>query len=163
MKDVFAIYENCKGKLQNLGIETGEIKRVKVNTRAVSRWGRCKKVSYDMYEIEISAVLLQDDVDDKGAETTMLHELLHSCEGCMNHGAKWKALANKVNAAYGYNIKRNTSSDEKGVKDNIVKKAKHKIVCQKCGKEIYRMRASNLTKYPTLYSCMCGGDFKVEY
>ena len=166
MKDIQMIYENCKEKLNDIGIQTGEIKCVTINTRAIRRWGRCKRVFHygrEMYEIEISSRLLEDFVDDKATEDTMMHELLHSCEGCMNHGTKWKQLANKVNCQYGYNIKRTTSSEEKAVDDIRPIKAKYKIICTKCGHVGYRMKACKLTKYPSHYLCSCGGKLKVEY
>ena len=169
MKDVHMIYENCKQKLDDLSIRTGVIKCVKVNSRAKKRWGRCIRVNsiyYDnMFEIEISSRLLEDNVSDKATETTMLHELIHTCPGCMNHGAEWKRIANRVNRAYGYNIKRITSEEEKGVESIDVKRiAKHKFVCEKCGKEVYRQRESNFTKCYWKYCCAtCNGNFRKEY
>ena len=168
MKDIQTIYENCIQMIEDLGIKPGVIKSVKVNTRAAKRWGCCKTVKTvygTMYNIEISYQLLADNVDDKAAETTMLHEILHTCKYCQNHGAEWKRLAEKVNKAYGYDIKRCTSAEEKGIE--VVKsevKPKHKIVCTKCGAEIYRQRDSKLTMYPYNFTCgRCGGDLRKEY
>ena len=165
MKNVHYIYETCKEMLDDLNIETGNIINIKVNTRAQKRWGRCKRVPtpYGIsYEIEISSSLLSDDLDDEPAENTMIHELLHSVDGCMNHGAKWKSLADKVKKKYGYDIKRCTSAEEKGVDTSV--KAKHKIVCTKCGHVGYRMRESKVTKHPEWFACgVCGGNLKLEY
>lgn len=163
MKDIQMLYENCKSKLDHLGIKTGVVKCVKVNNRA-ARWGRCRRIvsaSTYIYEIEISGRLLDDNVDDKAAETTMIHELLHTCNFCLNHGAEWKRLAEKVNKAYGYNIKRTTSAEEKGVED--IRK-KYAVVCEKCGTETTRMKMSNLIKHPEFYvCCRCGGNLKRLY
>ena len=58
-----------------------------------------------------------------GLKNTIIHELLHTCVGCMNHKAKWKFYADKVNRAYGYDdIKRTSTADEKGVKEVIRKR-----------------------------------------
>ena len=168
MKDVQAIYFNCRKMIEDLGIKPGIVKSVKVNTRAKRRWGCCKITktgSTPTYTIEISYRLLLDEVDDKVTEDTMLHEILHTCKFCFNHGAEWKRLANKVNKAYGYDIKRCTSSEEKGIKEvKAEAKPKHKVVCTKCGAEVYRKKDSKLIKYPHMFCCAkCGGDFRKEY
>lgn len=161
MKDLDMLYDNCKTKLDDINIQCGTIVGVTTNSRSKRRWGRCTHLSTGGFKIEISTQLLNDDVPDIAAETTMIHELLHTCKGCQNHGTEWKRLANKVNKAYGYNITRTTSAEEKGVSQEVI--MKHKIVCQSCGKEIYRMRESKLTKYTNLYMCTCGGNLKKIY
>ena len=163
MKDIQKIYSNCKAKLDAIGIETGEVISVVSNSRATSRWGLCKRVG-SKFIIEISVILLEDDVSDFATESTMLHELLHTCKYCQNHGNEWKNLAARVNAKYGYNIKRTTSYEELGIqKSNYVEDAKHKITCKSCGHTIYRKRESNLIKHTERYRCLCGGEFKLEY
>ena len=161
MKDINKVYETCSKKLADIGIQHGNIKDVSINKRAKRRWGTCKRIG-NIYSIEISSILLDDDVSDEATETTMIHELLHSCKGCFNHGNEWKRLANKVNKAYGYNVKRVTTSDEKGIAPEVVGK-KHKIVCQKCGLVAWRMRDSKLTRHPELFRCRCGGNLVKEY
>ena len=39
----------------------------------------------------------KDEIDDNATKTTIIHEILHSCEKCMNHGPEWKKLAELVN------------------------------------------------------------------
>lgn len=170
MKDLMLLYDNCLSKLEDLGIEIGVIQSVETNSRAKSRWGRCRRreaYSGTMYAIEISSELLKDEVSDKAAEETMLHELIHTCKGCFNHGPEWKRIAEKVNRAYGYNVKRVTSAEEKGIevkRPDIKKIAKYKFVCMGCGQEIYRQRESNFTRNSNRYRCaICGGSFKQEY
>ena len=161
MKDINKVYEVCSNKLSDIGIHHGDIINLSVNTRAKRRWGRCSH-SINGFKIEISSTLLEDSVSDEATETTMLHELLHSCKGCLNHGNEWKRLADKVNNTYGYNIKRITSYEEKGIeREEILRK--HKIVCQKCGHEFYRMKESKLTRHPEFYLCKCGGNLVKEY
>ena len=166
MKDINCIYETCKNKLNKLSIKTGEVKYVKVNKRAKRRWGQCKAIkncNRVVYGIEIAERLLQDDVNDKVTETVMLHELLHTCNNCMNHGHEWKTLANKVNMSYGYNIKRCSSSEEYGITDdNYCGTAKYKITCEKCGGYTYRQRKSNIIKNPQRFRCGCGGKLIVK-
>ena len=130
----------------------------KINTRAVSRLGLCKKIGKS-YIIEISAALLDERADIKnGLKNTILHELLHTCRGCMKHTGKWKELADRVNAAYGYKIRRAASPAERMIPQELVPPAKYLIKCTKCGVEIARRKRSSLVEHPQNYRCgKCGG------
>ena len=86
---------------------------------------------------------MYDDIDDIATKTTVMHELLHSCDNAMEHKHEWLRLANKVNQAYGYNIKRCTSASEKMTDEQIkrynkpVEHTKTYICrCNECGKVI---------------------------
>ena len=165
MRDLQYYARECMEELDNIGIEYGNIVEFKVNTRAASRWGRCKSVPGG-YTIDINVALLNERNDLEGLKNTIIHELLHSISGCMNHGEKWKKLADKINRTYGYNIKRCSSSDEKGVDENTKIKRKtlaykYAVKCKCCGTVIKRKRVSNVIKYPTFYKCgKCGGKLE---
>lgn len=162
MRDINLIVRSCCKKLDAIGIVYGNIVAVSVNTRAKSRWGQCKRIN-GCYEINISSRLMSEDVALVHLEDTVMHEILHTCEGCMNHGATWKNLADKVNRAYGYNIKRATSADEKGIVDPVqtVPVIRYKFACVGCGGIIQRERASKFTKYPERFRCgICNGRFQ---
>lgn len=133
MHNLDHVFHHCCNLLDNIGIEYGEIISVTVNTRAKKRWGQCCMESYRTFSINISSRLLDDSVDIKRLEDTMLHELLHSVPGCMNHGAKWKMYAEKVNRAYGYNIKRGASCEEQGVTPPTPSEYKYNVTCDHCG------------------------------
>ena len=64
-------------------------------------------------------------------------------------------------------LRKELSEEEKGFESTIIdikKIAKHKIICQKCGAEIYRQKQSELIKHPWKYCCArCGGTLKKEY
>ena len=94
-------------------------------------------------------------------ETTVMHEILHTCEGCMNHGQTWKNLADKVNRAYGYNIKRATSAEEKGIDPVVEKVIRYRFVCHGCNGIVDRQRKSEFTEHYWRYRCArCGSGFK---
>ena len=157
MRDINKVVENCKRKLDAIGIEYGIIVSVTVNTRAQKRWGQCKKIG-SYYMIDISSRLLSESVELIHLEDTIIHEILHTCRDCMDHGKEWKRLADKVNAAYGYNIKRTASMQEVGIEPIH---AKYKFVCNGCGQVINRMRESKFTRNPNAYKCgICGGKFE---
>lgn len=119
MRDLQQIAQICFRELEALGIVCGSVQAFRVNTRAKRRWGLCK-ILPGGYQIEIAAVLLREDIPLASLKDTIIHELLHTCPGCANHGAQWKALADKVNRAYGYNIRRLASPAEKGVPDEWI-------------------------------------------
>lgn len=164
MRNLYEYAKMCMEKLDRLGIAYSKNIQWEINTRAKKRWGQCEAILNGCI-ISINHVLLDEQNNDVGLINTIIHELLHSVEGCMNHGAKWKALAEKVNAAYGYNIKRTSTADEKGVlEESIMKEGinKYRIICLKCGKCTYRTRACIITKHPDRYYHKCGGELIVE-
>lgn len=150
-----------------MGIEYGNITEFKINRRAKSRWGQCaRKKTWDGYEyiIEVSARLLQDDAPQKGLEETLIHEIAHTCDGCMNHGSNWLAIVNRFNREFGYNVKRSDNSKEKGFTDEQIKQMvasvryRHILTCEKCGHEWKYERLCKSVKMYTRYRCNCGGN-----
>ena len=120
---------------------------IKVNSRAKSRFGRCIRENDGRFMIELSSRLY--DAPEHSCRQTLAHELIHTCEGCMNHGELFRRYAEKMNRKYGYNIKRTNSAEEMGVESGS-ENGKYIVVCKKCGKEIRRTRQSPLTKNPSL-------------
>ncbi len=169
MRDLSTYANECMEMLDVIGIEYRE-SAFKVNTRATKRWGLCSYAGryFDgskHYEIQISTVLLDERNSEIGLIETIMHELLHTCEGCMNHGAEWKRLAEKVNREYGLNIKRTNSAEDKGVTvDTRVKRVLHRFVCTGCGQVIERQRESKFTQNYQRYTCgKCHCKFEKEF
>lgn len=158
MKDLEKLGKECMTELDALRIPYNKHIVWAVNTRAVRKWGSCKKQD-DRFRIEVVAALLQDKVSDTAAKNTIIHELLHTCPNCMTHGTSWQVMANRVNAAYPkYTIKRTTSYTEKGVVEDT---SRYKYVCRcnRCGNTFYRARASAFTQNPNQYECRkCGAE-----
>lgn len=88
MKDLMSLVAICKADLDSLGIKYGKVRNWSVNTRAKRRLGQCKKAPFGMFDINVSEQLLKDDIDDQIALDTIMHELLHTVQGCFNHGEK---------------------------------------------------------------------------
>lgn len=161
MHDINVVFAECCRKLENVGIEHGTIVSVAINARIKQRWGQCKRRG-NMFTIEVSSRLVNDSVKVEALEDTVIHELLHTCAGCFNHGDEWQRLADIVNREYGYHVKRTTSPAEKGFsEDDMHKDAKYHFRCEKCGNEVAQYRASNFTRCPWMYQCAhCGGKFE---
>ncbi len=131
---------------------------VRLNQRATGRFGCCR-FSGGRYVIEVSARLLAAGAEAVGE--TLAHEVLHTCPGCRDHGAIWKSYAGRMNGAYGYHISRTGSWEALGLPDQ--RQGKYLLVCQKCGREFKRTRASSLVLHPERYRCRCGGTLERKY
>lgn len=160
MKDFNELREQCICEVAGLGIALGRIASWSVNKRAKTRWGLCRLKRDGSYEIEIAERLLVDDrISEKACKETIIHELLHTCKGCMRHTGKWKQYAELMNRTYGYNIKRVTEGCEKGVENHKVSEmaVKYVFTCGGCGATIYRKRDSKFTRNYRHYGCAkCG-------
>lgn len=95
MRDVNVIAIECMRELENIGIKCGNVIKIDVNTRSKKRWGQCQKIGNN-YIIEVNQILLREDTDIDGLKNTIIHELLHTCKGCMKHTGEWKQLAEAV-------------------------------------------------------------------
>lgn len=157
--EIDALFKSVKAQARAVGIpfSTHIVPRVEINTRAVRRFGMCRKIG-DVFTIEIAAVVLT--ADECFVAQTLAHELLHTCQGCQNHGAKWQEYASRMNQAYGYHISRTNSYEEAGVEKKTVSGAKYCMQCVDCGVVIERYRMSNFVSHPERYRCRCGGKFK---
>lgn len=159
MKDLMKLVGESQRDLASLNIHTGNVRNWSVNTRAKARWGYCVKVSKGLFDIQIAAALLQDDVDDQAVKDTIVHELLHTIPGCFKHTGKWKQYANTINRLLPqYKIKRGSSYEEKGLEDLRPKpQCRYILKCLRCGSEIGRQRMSAAVERPEHYRCKCGG------
>ena len=154
MKDLNALFYQCLEEVHNAGIITGNIVNITINTRAKARFGQCKYNSArKTYSINISNEILKDDVSDESTKDTIIHEILHTCKNAMNHKAEWKKLAEIMNNTYGYNIKRTSSYEEKGVNRPATRENKYALICENCGKTYYYKRWSKPLANPSKYRC----------
>ncbi|MDO4392995.1 MAG: SprT-like domain-containing protein [Bacillota bacterium] len=133
--------------------------QVKINKRTKKRLGCCIREEGG-FRIEISEFILE--CNSKHIKSVMAHEVLHSCEGCNNHGSLWKEYAAIMNTKYGYNIKRLVDLEELGIENRYAKtNIKYIMKCQSCGKEYPRQRYTCVMKKINAYRCTCGGKLTV--
>ena len=160
MKDLKKLTGECINEVKAAGICIGERISFEINKRAKTRWGLCRKNRDGSYQIQIAGILLEDNrISEKSCKETIIHELLHTCEGCMKHTGRWKQYALKMNRLYGYDIKRVTTGVEKGVENYRSSQlpGKYMFVCKSCGAVIYRKRESRFTRNYRNYICTrCG-------
>lgn len=155
MRDLQMYAAECMEELDAIGIPYGNIVEFKVNTRAKRRWGLSQKTP-NGFIIEINVDLLNEQNSINGLKNTIIHEILHTCTDCMNHGDRWKYFANVVNNTYGYNVKRCSNAEEKGVNERReapIRPYKYLVQCPECGAQWKRKRESKLVQMPFLYRC----------
>lgn len=131
--------------------------KVAINTRARKRFAACRKAKDSSnYNIEVGEMLMQADI--KLVKSILAHEILHTCQGCYNHGKRWKRYADEMNRAYGYEISTTTTYEKLGLDEPEQKmQINYVIICQKCGQKMYRQKKSRLITHITEYRCKCGG------
>lgn len=88
--------------------------------------------------------------DPKDVHNTIMHEVIHCVDGCMNHGDKWKRIAAQVNSRFDFTPIQRTG-DDKAYDAFLETKYKYKITCNKCGHEYKYLR-----KTKTFDECKCG-------
>ena len=137
------------------GIKVGRIYEVSFG-KSTHIFGRCRCEGNDMYTIIINDLALHGDVI-----STIVHELIHTVKGCMNHGDKFHKIADICNKAYDLDIGTYTSKNElEACREYRLKTARYIVQCTKCGNTIFRSRNCDLIRYTNLYSCICGGELK---
>ena len=157
MNDPDALLVRVLAEAKSLGIPVSrEIDpHVAVNTRARTRFGRCIRRS-GRFTIELSERMLE--APERSCRQTLAHEVLHTCPGCQNHQVRWKSYAARMNAAFGYAIERTGTAEGLGVPDR--REARYKLVCERCGAELTRMKKSPLIAHPERYRCRCVGKLR---
>ena len=157
-QELDALLAELSAQLRELGIPLGKhiAPQVEVNTRAQRRLGCCV-CREGRFTIQVSARLLEDA---PLLRATLLHELLHTCYGCQNHGKRWKAYAQRVGEALGVEITR-TVPLEGPAPPLRQEPVKYRLQSQSCGRLIPRRRLSKAVKYPSRYRCPCGGKLKL--
>lgn len=145
--------------LTSLNIPFEHPVEVTVNTRAKSRYGQCQKRP-EGFKINISEVLVRDSSDIRALDETMLHELLHTCPGCQNHGKLWKYYAERVSQKTGLHITTTSDYHKKyGIPDERKKTARKAPVyryiqyCPCCGQKWFYQRCTDGIRHPENYRC----------
>lgn len=166
MKDLNKLFKEALEDVEAVGIPHGEIAQVIPNSSFKKTWGLCSYYSKipPRFKIQISTRLLENDVSDDATKETIIHEILHTCNGCMNHGKKWKYYADIINWKYKgrYKISRTTSNEKKGI-DFDESQYKYVIQCKGCGTKAGYSRACSTLDHVlsgNVKCKKCGGVFE---
>lgn len=137
------------------GIKVGRVINVRF-TESSRNYGTCQRVMMGCYEITITDLGLHGDV-----MSTIVHELIHTVDGCMNHGSKFQSIAKELSRVYNLDLGTHASKKEMAMtREYRISKARYVIKCSnpKCSCLILRERAVGVVKHPERYTCAtCGG------
>lgn len=90
---------------------------------------------------------------------SMLHELIHTLPGGMNHGYKFHTYCNILYSKTGNYVTTASSGGEGYVAAQRKINYKYAVVCPMCGGTVKYQRKCNATTYPWMYRCgRCGCD-----
>lgn len=117
-------------------------------TNASSYWANIRRVkshgdvSFSIRVSKTIELIPNEELAQRRLEETIIHELIHTIPGCMNHGSYFKHFCSLVNNNYPnrYVIKTRTNSEDYGVAIENKPKFKYEIVCTHCGKKYYYAR-----------------------
>lgn len=136
------------------GINVGRICNVKFN-KSTHNFGTCLRVMKGVYEITITDLGLHGDVI-----STIVHELIHTVDGCYDHGSKFQSIAKELSRVYNIDLGTRASKKEMDMtREYRISKARYVIKCSNpsCPCLVLRDRAVGVVKHPELYSCgTCG-------
>lgn len=149
----------CRRELDALNVPYRRVSVLEIS-HTTGTYGDCRRLYDNSYRIRVNEALLKS-ASDIIVKDTIIHELLHTCEGCMNHGKTWQAYANLVNDAYPqYSISRLSSTNKTHVKLKSEDTAKYVVTCESCGHKYlhYRKnRAVEILSNPAIsHYCTCG-------
>lgn len=149
-----------QAQAQGIPVPDNIFPEVNVNPRPKKRFGCCRRKD-GVFIIEISEFILE--CSDNAIRNVMAHEVLHTCDGCYDHGIKWKEYAGRMNRAYGYRIKRTSSFSDMGLEEpgRDDSRIRYVIKCRSCGREYPRQKLTKVMKKINSYRCSCGGRLYV--
>ncbi len=137
-------------------INPDHIVEIKMNPRLTRSLGRCKH-RYGLFTLEFSVDYFNyENTTQDDRESIIVHEILHTVQGCQNHGEKFNRLGRLMERETGLkDIAGSTKSDTRGY-SNARKKAtyKYRLTCNGCGNTWLRKRSKGLRI--SNYTCKCG-------
>lgn len=173
-EQLMELYHEAWDDVYDTGIEPGAVRELKTSSRMTKSLGACHRGKdftvhgETAYTIKVSERLLNESVPDDFVKNVLIHELIHTVDGCFNHGPKFKAHAAEINRAYPqYHISRCESSESVaayGIEYVPVGTVKYIFKCKNCGQIIRRRKRTKFVENYQNYRCgKCGGRLeKIE-
>lgn len=145
MKNVLELRTVFSDVIQELEPIFPEVKNIKYqvvfNTRAIKRYGQCKRINDKSFEININKTFTEV-CDIKDVKNTIAHEILHSLPNGMTHKGAWARYANQVNHMLPhYHITRTNSYEGYA---EVKPEAKYIMYCPDCGREWKRYKKTEM-------------------
>lgn len=169
------LIKEVKFDMEVVGVPFNEECPIELNNKLSRALGRCKyKRDWNgymyAYVIEINEMYFKS-AEENELKSTICHELIHSCDKCVNtqchHKGLWKIYASRMEVNYPnkYLIKRTTYSKQynEALRKKKENSYKYEVYCPKCGATWRRKSKCKLVQHPNYYSCgRCNTDLKVR-
>ena len=162
MYDLNYSFEKCKELLDDLRIPYALNTSIAATDKELfGDLGLTRKKDNKSFLILINKLLLSGRLPEEMLERTIIHELLHTCAGCWDHGSEWREYAKIVNNNTDYALCTTCTSEEAELFD--------KAYAQTTGKKLYTVRCVNgdysrsyirrcsVVNHPEEYKCPCCG------
>lgn len=148
LEDIKSEVQECVMMLQSLGYTMAE-KQYEVaylSERTNKCFGRCKSLGNNRYLLSFNRKYL-DVGDPKNIHNTIMHEVIHSVNGCMNHQSLWKVVVARINSAFGYSISRTTNDVAYAALYIKPKTVNYSVWCDNCHTRLarYNRKSSTVT------------------
>lgn len=171
LADIYNEICECQQLLQAIGFNMAN-KNYGVawlSNKAKRVFGRCRRMSSTQYTIFINQAYLKTGTPEH-IHNTIMHEVIHSVDGCMNHGPDFKRVGAKVNKYFVFTPIQRCSTDESYREEVLVQYYKYQLVCTKCGetwnymrctKKLKALAQSKTASHSTNNGCRCYGPFNL--
>lgn len=141
MENLRADYDEAKTIVLNAGFSEVNSKQytIELSNKPTSWFGRCWNYGNNTYKIQLNRVYAET-ASHRDVITTLVHEFVHSFDGCVKHGKIWQEKARLVSARTGLNITTKHEVTEGTMayhkeRLSLTAKVTYTPVCQDCGKE----------------------------
>ena len=117
-------------------------------------WGICIRHSdTNTFDIRIATECQRKVIVKEDLKAGILHEILHTCDGCFDHSKLWVKYALKIDDVYGYSVSIFKTPFDFLHYDLPVL---HKMVCKNCGGSWEIRNLSDWEKIQSGTTAHCG-------
>jgi len=164
MRSLKILLNKCMKELDALNIPYGNIHKIEY-ADVGKCLGKCIAYYEEVFDIQISELFKNCEADILDLKAIIMHELLHTCDGCNNHGELWRKYAALVDSAYHYDVLGFRTRRQVFLKEKE-KEIIHRLVCPNCG-GFWNIRDEKLWEKILRdedYECSwCEGKCAIEY
>lgn len=170
LEDILNEVHECQNLLQAIGFD---MEGKKYTTRwlpktKVKTLGMCSCTVYNNYIISINESYLRL-ASPENIHNTIMHEVIHSIDGCANHGPNFKRAGEKVCKYYVFTSITRLGKDKTYMDEVVATKYKYQLRCKTCGHTWNYMRrtqkmlsiCNSTTSFHNNKQRKCCGPFEI--
>lgn len=130
MRNLQQVFNECLMEVNAINIPIGNIESIEwAGFR--NKWGLCiHHIDSGIYDIKISSRCKNTNIRLADLKNIIFHEMIHTCDGCMEHNKLWVGYALALDENYGYDVATaKTDFDLWNYDTPII----CKLICKNCG------------------------------